>query len=112
MNRIQRAQQLWPILVMAAGSRQILTYKLVSKMTGLAQQGIGAALFPIQYYCEASGLPKLTALVVQEKTGLPGPGLSLSAAEFAAALQEVFSHQWLVTPPPTEDELLEQESGA
>lgn len=105
MTRLLRAAQFWPLLVLAARNRQTLTYKTVSKLTGLKTPGIGQALFPIQHYCEAKGLPKLTALVVKEKTGMPGAGLRLRSSELPHVLQEVFSHDWLKHRAPNEEQL-------
>jgi hypothetical protein len=105
MTRSLRAAQLWPLLVFAAQNRQTLTYKTVSILTGLKTPGIGQALFPIQYYCEAKGLPKLTALVVKEKSGMPGAGLPLKSSELPRVLQEVFSCNWLKHRAPDEQQL-------
>jgi hypothetical protein len=105
MIRSQRAAQIWPLLALAARNRQTLTYTMVSKLTGLKAPGIGKALFLIQYYCEAKRLPQLTALVVKEKTGIPGEGLPMTATEFLRAVQKVFSHDWLTTLTPSDVEL-------
>lgn len=78
---------------------------MVSKLTGLKAPGIGKPLFLIQHYCEAKRLPKLTALVVKEKTGMPGEGLPMQATEFVRAIQEVFAHDWLNTLAPSDVEL-------
>jgi len=104
MNNNQRAQQIWSILVFAAKNRQTLTYDMVSKSTGLLRPAIGGALLPIQRLCQARELPKLTALVVQDKTGMPGEGLPLEPGEFPCELQRVYSHDWLVITAPSEND--------
>ena len=92
MDRYQRAAQIWSVLVLAARNRQILSYKLVSKATGLPMQ-LGDFLGPIAAYCKVHGLPQLTVLVVNE-SGVPGwkyPGERPLYAEQA----EVWSPDWL-----------------
>lgn len=101
MTRAERAQQLWGILVLAATNRQILTYSIVEKLTGLHRAGIGDCLRPIQQYCTEQHLPALTSLVVSEETGLPGVGF-IAAQDVPAAQVRVFAHHWLDVRAPTE----------
>jgi len=74
MRVSERAAQVWSILAFAATHRQVLTYDIVAKLTGLARQGLGPVLEPIQSYCIERRLPPLTILVVKADTGLPGSG--------------------------------------
>jgi len=103
MNISQRALQIWSVLVLSAHNRQTITFEMLSKITGIPQQGLGQALFLIQDYCKQNNLPPLTALVVKSKTGLPGSGLPL--ADFPAALQKVFSYNWLGVGCPKPEDL-------
>jgi len=100
MNRYQRAHQLWSVLILAAKNRQILTYAMAGKITGLPPAALGKHLYPIQYYCQQQKpeLPPLTVLVVQQDSGLPGEGLMV--ADFAKSIQEVFNFDWFMHKAP------------
>jgi hypothetical protein len=104
MNINQRAQQIWSLLLFAAEHRQTLTYSIVSRYTGLLNPGIGGALFPIQRLCESRGLPKLTSLVVQQDSGMPGEGLQIKSCEFPGELQRIFSYDWSPVNAPSEED--------
>ncbi|MEJ3634962.1 hypothetical protein, partial [Vibrio vulnificus] len=104
MNRAQRAQQLWSLLVVSATSRQVLTYDLVAKATGVVRPSIGDFLRPIQQYCTENNLPPLTSLVVSELTGLPGEGF-IAASDVPLTHVRVFQFDWLNTRAPTEEQL-------
>src|SRR5690606_8942959 len=100
MRIVERAAQVWPVLALAARSRQILTYDIVAQLTGVARQGLGPILEPIQSYCLLKRLPALTVLVVKKDTGLPGIGFN--AAEMIPREQlRVFEHDWLANGCPT-----------
>lgn len=94
----ERAFQIWPLLIHAARSRQILTYTQVADCTGMFTGGLGPCLEPIQSYCIEEELPPLTMLVVSEGTGLPGTGFTgadISTPEdFARTLQTIFRFDW------------------
>ena len=94
MTKIERASQLWPLLVLAATNRQVLTYGLVQKLTGLPRMTLGGFLDPLAKYCVQKKLPPLTVLVVSEKTGLPGSGFT-SAEDIPRAQLAVFEYDWL-----------------
>jgi hypothetical protein len=94
MNINERAAQLWSVLSLAAHNRQVLTYDVVAKLTGMARMGLGQCLEPIQSYCLVHNLPPLTILVVSEKTGMPGVGF-VAAQDIPKAQQEVFRCDWL-----------------
>src|SRR5437867_8195464 len=104
MTRAERAQQLWSLLALAATNRQILTYDMVARLTGVVRPSIGDFLRPIQQYCTEKGLPALTSLVVSELTGLPGDGF-IAAADVPAEPSQVFRHAWLNAQAPTVEEL-------
>jgi hypothetical protein len=96
MNRSERASQIWAVLSWAARNRQSLTYSQLSKLIGVPTAGLGQLLEPIQSYCISEALPPLTVLVVQQESGLPGPGFTgASASQFARAQAEVFAKDWL-----------------
>ena len=89
MRREERAQQLWSLLALAVTHRQILTYDIVAKLTGVVRPGIGDFLRPIQQYCSENRLLALTSIVVSDDSGLPGEGFI--AAHDVPAEQESFA---------------------
>jgi hypothetical protein len=108
MNKSQRAAQIWAVLAWAAKNRQIITYPILGKLIGVPTQGLGHLLEPIQSYCLLKGLPPLTILVVQERTGLPGVGFNAaSAKEYGKSQMEVFKYDWVRHAAPTPEELAE-----
>lgn len=100
MTTNERAAQIWPVLALAAHNRQVLTYSLLAKLTGMAQPGIGQCLEPIQSYCLLKNLPPLTILVVSEKSGMPGAGF-IAAQDIPRTQQTVFSFDWVVHGCPS-----------
>jgi hypothetical protein len=89
---------------LAATNRQVLTYDIVARLTGVVRPSIGEFLRPIQQYCTENRLPPLTALVVGEQTGEPGEGF-IATADVPAAQMRVFQHRWLETMPPSAEHL-------
>lgn len=104
MKREERGVQLWSVLALAATNRQVLTYDIVAKLTGVVRPSIGDFLRPIQQFCTEANLPPLTAIVVSEVTGLPGDGF-LAAADVPAAQMRVFQEKWLEKTAPTAEQL-------
>lgn len=102
----ERAAQIWPVLVLAAKNRQVLTYDLVARMIGVPRAGLGQLLEPIQSYCLLNDLPPLTVLVVSQDTGLPGEGF-IAAMDVPQAQADAFRHPWLEGRSPTPEELEE-----
>ena len=102
----ERANQIWAVLAWAAKNRQSLTYGQLGKLIGIPTAGLGQLLEPIQSYCISKGLPPLTVLVVQQGSGLPGPGFTgATASQFAQAQAEVFANDWLDHGNPQPDKL-------
>jgi hypothetical protein len=104
MTRYDRAAQLWAILALAAKNRQVLTYDIVSKLSGVPRPAIGGFLEPIQTFCTRKGLEPLTILVVSEDTGLPGVGFT-AAADIPRTLQAVFAYDWLAFGAPSPENI-------
>jgi hypothetical protein len=68
--------------------------------------GLGQLLEPIQSFCIIKELTPLTAIVVQQETGLPGSGFTgATAADFGKAQAQVFSKDWLEHGNPQPEEL-------
>ena len=104
MNVHERAAQIWPLLGWAATNRQVLTYDIVGRLTGLPARGLGRNLEPIQSYCLLNGLPPLTILVVSQDSGMPGVGF-IAAQDIPRTQQQVFAHDWLAEDAPTPEAL-------
>jgi len=104
MTLAERAAQIWSLLALAATNRQVLTYELVSKLTGMHAAGLGAALGPIQSYCLMNELPPLTALVVNKATGMPGVGF-IAASDVPREMMRVFEYDWLAETAPSPEKL-------
>jgi hypothetical protein len=103
MNQYQRAAQLWSLLVFAAQTQKILSYTMIENLTRLPKVGVGGFLSPIQDYCKHHELPPLTALVVNEDTGLPGGGFT-GATDVFAAQSRVFVFNWFKHKSPTPED--------
>lgn len=104
MKLSERAWQAWPVLTIAASNRQLLTYELLGKHTGMHAAGLGEVLERIQSFCLLNRLPPLSAIVVNKSSGLPGTGF-IAATDVPKALMQVFSYDWGMTPCPTPDQL-------
>lgn len=106
MKLSERAWQCWPLLTFAARNRQLLTYDLVARHSGMHVAGLGAVLEQVQSYCMLNGLPPLTAIVVRKESGQPSGGFS-AATDVPRAFMQVFEHDWLATHCPLPDDLAE-----
>lgn len=101
MNKYQRIQQLWLILVQAAKKKETITYTDLGRKSGSNHRKLGPYLYPIQDYCKSiKGMPPLTILVVKKSTGKPSTGIA--GQDFERKRDEVFQYQWRT--PPTADE--------
>ena len=110
MTVYDRAVQIWVLLACAARERTICTYGGLARKLGIdnAAGVFGAYLGPIMDYCQQHDLPPLTILVINQETGLPGPGLtSLEPELHGPERVRVFEHDWLAMPPPSTDALKE-----
>ncbi|MFA6468291.1 MAG: hypothetical protein WCW35_05285 [Bacteroidota bacterium] len=104
MNIYQRAAQFWAVLALAASNRQILNYKMLSRLVGMPPAALGGMLEPIQTFCQRNNLPPLTVLVVQQDSGLPGTGF-IAAADIPKAQADVFNYDWLDFGAPSPDNI-------
>jgi hypothetical protein len=104
MREHERATQVWAVLAMAASHRQILTYKIASRLVGVPAQGLAGLFGHIQSYCLQKGLPPLTSIAVNGTTGLPGTGF-VAAADIPRSQADVFNYDWLKRGAPTAKEL-------
>src|SRR5215216_3750744 len=63
MTRSERAAQIWPLLCFSASHRQTLTHEVLARLTGMAQQGLGQVLEPIQSIVSSTRSPLCPALL-------------------------------------------------
>jgi len=108
-----RAFQIWLILISKALNRQTVTYKILGKMLGFKGYGVFAGILDhIRIYCILNKLPPLTALVVNQVTGLPGEGLGLLDKKLNSAREIIYNYDWYNIIPPTPEQLMrEREKG-
>src|SRR5690242_7723634 len=93
MKLSERAWQTWPLLTFAAGHRQVLTYEIVARHTGMHTPGLGGVLEQIQSFCLLKNLPPLSAIVVNKSSGLPSEGV-VATTNVPSALVEIFEFDW------------------
>lgn len=75
-TREAKTLQIWQILIGLAHNRQIITYKILSKLPGYKEVEVFTQLLDsIMRYCKQNQLLPLTILAVNENTGSPGEGL-------------------------------------
>jgi hypothetical protein len=104
MKLSERAWQAWPLLTFAATHRQLITYEILARHTGMHTAGFGPVLEHIQSYCLENDLPPLSAVVVNKGTGLPSEGF-IAATDVPRALIAVFDHDWPSVTCPTPEQL-------
>jgi hypothetical protein len=104
MTRYDRAAQLWSILALAAKNRQVLTYDIVAKLSGVPRPAIGGFLEPLQTFCMRKELEPLTILVVSEESGLPGTGF-VAASDIPRTQQAVFAFDWIAFGAPSPENI-------
>ncbi len=93
MDNPRRALQLWSLLVLAARTQTVLSYGMVAKMTGLANEH-PEPLGHIAFYCMKNRLPILTVLEINQTTGNPSPDF-YDNVDVAAEQRRCFGYDWL-----------------
>ena len=101
MSKLERALQIWTVLIGKAYNRQILTYGELAEIIGFRGAGVlGTYLDFIMRYCDNKKYPPLTCIVVNKKEGKPGEGLiTIDRENFALKREEVFNYKWYQLPP-------------
>ena len=91
-----RAELAWPILVGAAKRGQPLSYKELGEKIGAHWRAASWFLGVIQRYCASKGLPRLQALVVNQRTRVPGKGYAGRRGQRAhqRELERVRAYHW------------------
>ena len=103
MARLDQTACIWPLLVFAVHNRRVLTYDLLGRLIGAPATDLGRLLEPIQSHCILKGLPPLTSIVVDARTGLPGEGF-IAADNVPRAQAETFRFDWLAEPVPSRED--------
>jgi hypothetical protein len=103
MTEFQRSAQFWSVLVLAARTRQVVSYEMLAKMTGVPRFGQASILGNIYFYCEQQGLPPLTSIVIDEKNGRPAAD-DFQKVDVPAAHARVFVCDWLSRGSPSVQE--------
>jgi len=106
MSRLDQTACIWHLLVMSADNRQILNYDRLARLMGVPEADLGRLLEPIQSHCILKGLPPLTSIVVNSRTGMPGEGF-IAADNVPQAQAETFLFNWLEQPTPTREDFRE-----
>lgn len=93
MDNRQRALQLWSLLVLAARTQTVLSYGMVAKMTGLANEHPDPLGY-IAFYCMQNKLPLLSSLEVDQKTGRPAADF-YNDVDIEAEQRRCFVFNWM-----------------
>lgn len=102
MNRFESAGKTWPILTAMAQARSPILYMdLASKLGYKGARPTRFPLWTIQDFCIERNLPPITILVINEKTGLPGPGfIAWPRDQLDEGRERVYSFDWSAIAPP------------
>ena len=103
MDTYERAQQFWSVLAFAAREQKVVSYEILSQLTGMAQE-CGRELGHIYYYCVGQKLPLLNLLAVSKDSGKPGDGCPANLAELPAQQARVFIYDWLKHGAPAAED--------
>lgn len=95
-ERPARAVQAWRILAGKAMNRPTITYEDPSRlMYGKAVAGVlSQVLGHIAFYCKATQIPPLTALVIVKRVGRPGDRIPIDAAAIDGERENVYRYDW------------------
>ena len=107
----QQAQQFWSILVFAAREQKVVSYSMLSHITGCPEPA--PVLYCIHCYCRQHQLPPLNIIVVDSTTGRPGDEIPRDLRDLSAQQSRVFVHDWLQHLAPSADvftEVIEREA--
>jgi hypothetical protein len=103
VDTYERAQQFWSVLAFAAREQKVVSYEMLSQLTGMAQE-CGRELGHIYYYCVDQKLPLLNLLAVSKESGKPGHGCPTSVADLPSQQARVFIYDWFEHGAPSADD--------
>lgn len=77
---VERARKIYELFAkrVVNGILTPMTYKEAGGQVGAHQRAMGAVLHKIQDECRDRGLPTITILIVDQKTGLPNSGCDVT----------------------------------
>jgi len=98
------------VLIGCAADRQTVTYDALARRVKRGGPNLLARpLDAIARWCQQHNLPALACLVVEQATGLPGPGFTVvGRGEIPSEQQRVWDFDWFEILPPTIEELAEK----
>lgn len=94
----ERAAQVYQLLITTAQKRETITYEMMEAKTGLHRVGLGPVLDLVLAHCQMNDYPALPVLVVQKKSGRPGPGFRLNC-DLDKEREKVFAFDWKTRHP-------------
>lgn len=95
IDQYERAAQAWPFLIKSAQKRQIITYGQLAAQMDLHPSVCRFFLGIIQDYCKENNIPPLQALVVNQRTGVPGDGYRATGrVNMDSVYENVFAYPW------------------
>ena len=110
-SRAGRAQQAWVILTGYARDHRTTWYSRLGRIMqsnlnqhGMTGSALAGPLGDILYFCQYHGLPPLTSIVVEQKTGLPAGGFPMAPDRVPEVQQAVFAYDWADVAVPTEED--------
>jgi hypothetical protein len=97
-------------LIGCAADRQTVTYDALARRIKRGGPNLLAKpLGMITRWCQRNELPALASLVVEQSSGLPGPGFTAVArGEIPQEQERVWEFDWSAVFPPTLEELSEK----
>ena len=102
MTLEQRAQQFWSVLVFASKEQELVSYSLLSQITGF-YEAPSTVLYYIFCYCKQNHLPPLNAIVIDPTTGRPGEDCPREVRDWSTQQSRVFLYHWFDYPAPTDE---------
>ena len=102
MKRAERAMQVWQVLLSLAYNRQTLTYNNLSKIIGMESNipdAVKHYLEVITKYCKNNSLLPLSALIVNQKTGLPDISIISGKVDFNKTRESIYKYPWYKIKP-------------
>jgi hypothetical protein len=111
MTSEERAQQIWSVLVFAAREHKVVSYEMLSQITGMANT-CGRELGHILSYCKHDKLPLLNLLAVRKDTGRPDDACGVSLDDLPAQQARVFVYDWISHGAAKFEKFLEERAAA
>jgi len=102
MTLEQRAQQFWSVLIFAAREQKLVSYSMLSQITGFSETS-GTVLRYIYCYCKQHHLPPLNMIVIDPTTGRPCDGCPRDVRDLSVEQSRVFLYDWVHHPLPCDE---------